>query len=92
LQRRGTGVQGRSIEDAALVFEKLRPLAFSTKDCCLRDSLALARFLALQGLHARWVIGIKTRPFGAHAWVQHDHLVLNDHHEHVSGFRPILVV
>jgi hypothetical protein len=35
---------------------------------------------------------VTTRPFGAHSWVQDGTMVLNDQHEHVRGFRPILVV
>lgn len=73
-------------------FDMLRPLAFTSRDRCLFDSLALMNLLHLDGLEARWVIGVKDRPFAAHAWVQQDDLVLNDLHEHVRRFTPILVV
>lgn len=73
-------------------YAKLRPLVFTARDKCLYDSLALVAFLGTEGLSARWVIGVRTRPFGAHAWAQSGHTVLNDHHEYVSQFRPILVV
>lgn len=73
-------------------YEKLRPLVFTARDRCLYDSLALVLFLSMEGLLARWVIGVKTGPFGAHAWVQSGPTVLNDHHEYVGQFRPILVV
>ena len=81
-----------SIRVTALAFERLRPLAFSARDRCLHDSLSLAFFLLAQGLSARWVIGVKTNPFGAHSWVQSGRTVLNDQHEYVRAFRPILVV
>jgi hypothetical protein len=81
-----------SIRLAALTFERLRPLAFSARDRCLHDSLALVLFLFAEGLSARWVIGVKTNPFGAHSWVQSGRTVLNDQHEYVRAFRPILVV
>lgn len=73
-------------------YETLRPLVFTTRDKCLFDSLALVHFLAHNGILARWVIGVKTHPFRAHAWVQLDDLVLNDLHEHIARYRPILVV
>ncbi|WP_431286735.1 lasso peptide biosynthesis B2 protein [Roseateles chitinivorans] len=81
-----------SVRVAALAFDRLRPLAFSARDRCLHDSLSLVFFLLAQGLSARWVIGVKTNPFGAHSWVQSGRTVLNDQHEYVRAFRPILVV
>lgn len=78
--------------NAVTVFDRLRPLAFTSRDRCLFDSLALAVFLAQQGLRSCWVVGIKTRPFRAHSWVQHEGVVLNDLHDHVGPFTPILVV
>jgi len=73
-------------------FVQLRPLIFTSHDRCLHDSLALVDFLAHEALVPRWVIGIQTRPFGAHSWVQSGNVVLNDQHERVRHFRPILVV
>lgn len=74
------------------VFELLRPFAFTARDRCLFDSLALVDFLARHGLRAHWVVGVRTNPFRAHAWVQCGPVVLNDSHEHVRRFAPILVV
>jgi hypothetical protein len=76
----------------ASTYERLRPLALSAEDQCLRDSLALMNFLSAEGASAQWVIGVKARPFGAHSWVQLGPTVLNDQHEHVRRFTPILVV
>ncbi|MBX3621267.1 MAG: lasso peptide biosynthesis B2 protein [Rhizobacter sp.] len=81
-----------AIARVAAAYDRLRPLVLTARDKCLQDSLALVHFMAAEGLHPRWVIGVKTRPFGAHAWVQHGDLVLNDQHEHVRRFTPILVV
>jgi hypothetical protein len=78
--------------EATACYERLRPLVFTARDRCLHDSLTLVTFLAAEGLHARWVVGVKTRPFGAHAWVQSGHTVLGDQHDYVRAFRPILVV
>ena len=73
-------------------YDKLRPLLFTARDRCLHDSLALIGFLAAEGMFPRWVIGVQTRPFGAHSWVQSGATVLNDHPDRVRRFRPILVV
>lgn len=71
---------------------RTRPFVMTSHDACLRDSLTLVRYLAAEQLHARWVIGVRSRPFAAHSWVQVGHLVLNDLHETVRGYTPILVV
>lgn len=73
-------------------YMRMRPLVFSARDRCLHDSLSLIRYLAGQAFFPQWVIGVRTRPFAAHSWVQSGNLVLNDLHEHVRSFRPILVV
>jgi len=78
-------------QNAVTVFEILRPLAFKAKNGCLFNSLALVEFLAHEGVYPYWVIGVKTRPFGAHSWVQHGDVVLNDLPERVRKFTPILV-
>lgn len=80
------------LRDAVAAFDTLRPLLFTARDKCLYDSLALVSFLASEGIAAQWVIGVKTRPFAAHSWVQVGTVVLNDLHEHVRSFKPILVV
>lgn len=79
-------------QQAVSVYERLRPLAYTARDECLFDSLALLAFLARQGMYPRLAIGIRTGPFGAHSWVQSGHTVLNDLPERVRKFRPILVI
>ncbi|HEV6967949.1 lasso peptide biosynthesis B2 protein [Roseateles sp.] len=81
-----------ALRDAARWYLRTRPLVMSSRDECLHDSLTLLRFLAAEQLHPQWVIGVRMRPFAAHSWVQAGTLVLNDMHEHVRGFTPILVV
>ncbi len=81
-----------SVRTGTAAYERLRPFALSAHNNCLHDSLTLVAFLACEGAFPRWVIGVKTRPFGAHAWVQQGVTVLNDQHEVVRQFRPILVV
>lgn len=81
-----------AIRASTAAFAVLRPFVYTARDKCLLDSLALAAFLAAEGHCARWVIGVAGRPFAAHSWVQSGDTVLNDEHEYVRQFRPILVV
>lgn len=81
-----------AMRDGAAAYQRLRPFVFTAQDRCLHDSLSLTGFLAAEGLFPRWVIGVKTRPFGAHSWVQCGRTVLNDQHENVRRYSPILVV
>lgn len=81
-----------SIIQLVKTFRRLVPLLFTTKEFCLRDSLMLVEFLARHDVFATWVIGVRTRPFGAHSWVQHEALLLNDTLQHVETFTPILAV
>jgi len=96
MRRRGPAAPRPSdpteLTTAVAAYTRLRPLLFTAHDRCLHDSLSLIRFLAMQKLPADWVIGVRTRPFAAHAWVQHGNLVLNDAHENVRAYTPILVV
>ena len=61
-------------------------------DRCLPRSIALALRLARHGFAAQLVIGVRTNPFGAHSWTQHEGAVLNDSVEEVLRFKPILIV
>lgn len=74
------------------VFGRLRPLAFTSRNACLFESLAIIEFLATFGADASLVFGVQTAPFGAHCWVQLGDTVINDTVEHVRGFTPIMVV
>ena len=80
-----------ALQTAIATYDKLRPFAFTAHDKCLQDSLAMAHFLASEGFAADWLIGVKTNPFAAHSWVQRNGVVLNDQHEYVCRFCPILV-
>ena len=56
---------------------------------CLPNSMLLLELLAMHGLTARWVFGVRTHPFDAHCWVEHEGTVLNDSLDHVRWYRPI---
>jgi len=59
---------------------------------CLFDSLVLSVFLTKRMISCTFVIGVSTKPFAAHAWVQIGECVLNDSVEHVQTYTPILVI
>lgn len=71
---------------------QLRLWFYTARDHCLFDSLVLSAFLTKCSLPCTFVIGISTKPFVAHAWVQLGHAVLNDTAEYVQTFDPILAI
>lgn len=77
--------------DAAIAFCHARPyVPVGTR--CLLDSIAMVRFLSMQGLHTHLVLGVTVNPFSAHCWVQYESTVLNDTVGHVMAHTPIRVV
>ncbi|MBE0546685.1 MAG: lasso peptide biosynthesis B2 protein [Rubrivivax sp.] len=80
-----------ALQQAVAAHMRLRPLLHATHYRCLHDALSLIGFLSSEGLFPHWVIGVATRPFRAHSWVQSGDLVLNDLHENVQRYTPILV-
>lgn len=59
---------------------------------CLQRAFILKRVLAGRGIHADWVFGVRTWPFGAHCWLQIDDTVVGDTLARVSNYTPIMVV
>lgn len=86
----GRGLE--TVKDLVIQFRRLRPLAYSSRGACLFDSLVLLEFLALHSVYPTWVLGVRSRPFLAHSWVQYDRCVLNGTVEYVEQFTPILIV
>jgi hypothetical protein len=84
------GEVDRAIE-AALKFERLRPLVPGSSRC-LPKSMLLLEFLHLQGVRAQWVFGVRTYPFAAHCWVECGGFILNDTAEHAAWYTPIAVI
>jgi hypothetical protein len=81
----------RAVELVGL-FRRLRPYMFAARDRCLFHSLALAQFMARHGVFPTWVIAVRAKPWGAHAWVQHGRLLLDASPEQVCEYTPILTV
>lgn len=65
---------------------------YTAHNHCLLDSLVLSVFLVNNRVPGAFVIGIATKPFVAHAWVQMGDYVLNETAEYVQMFSPILAV
>ena len=74
------------------IFRRLRPHTFAARDQCLFHALALVRFLSDHGLYPTWVIGVRTKPWAAHSWVQHGALLLDANPEQVCDYTPILAI
>lgn len=64
----------------------------ATLDQCLPLSFAIARTCLKAGLDAQLAIGIKLRPFEAHAWVSIDGIVISDRLDNVRPFAAVLVL
>jgi hypothetical protein len=87
-----SALSGDRARALAVVFRRLTPLVFSRANACLFESLALVEFLALHGHFPLWVVGVHTRPFEAHSWVQLEGTILNDTLERTREFCPLLTV
>lgn len=59
---------------------------------CLVRSFMLLRYLQRHGASAVWVFGVRTWPFRAHCWLQVGPVVLDDAHERLVSYSPILAV
>lgn len=77
--------------EVASAFARLRLFA-TEKDNCLIRSIAVVERLISIGAAPQLVIAVKLQPFYAHAWVQCDGRLVNDRHEFVRNYTPILVV
>ncbi len=86
-----SGTSGSAMRLLASFF-RLRIWFYTADRRCLFDSLVLAVFLTRRMIPCTFVIGVSTKPFLAHSWVQMDATVLNDTAENVQMFTPILVI
>lgn len=73
-------------------FLRLRVWCYTAYRRCLFDSMVLSVFLTKNEVPCTLVIGVATKPFVAHSWVQIGEWVLNDTVEYVQMFTPILAV
>jgi len=91
--QRNENSSGREIDSELLQsFFRLRIWFYTAYRHCLLDSLVLSVYLTKRMVPCTLVIGVSTRPFAAHAWVQIGECVLNDTVEHVLTFTRTLAV
>ncbi|MFC3456025.1 lasso peptide biosynthesis B2 protein [Amycolatopsis speibonae] len=58
---------------------------------CLPRSIATALLCRLRGRWPTWRVGVRTGPFGAHAWVEAEGRAV-DEGEQILAFRPLMTV
>jgi len=73
-------------------FVKLRIWCYTAHRRCLFNSLVLSAYLTRGMVPCTVVIGVSTKPFLAHSWVQIGDAVLDDTAEHVQTFKTILCI
>ncbi len=71
-------------------FRRLRPFLYGARQRCLLHALTLTRFLAHYDQYPHWVIGVRTRPWAAHSWVQAGVMVLDGRPDDVCDYTPLL--
>lgn len=71
-------------------FRAIRPFFLVPKDKCLLCALTLIEYLAHHNEYPVLVFGVKTDPWGAHAWVQEETFILDSSPEKVCHLEQIL--
>ena len=89
-ERPGTRPGARDPRVAIDALRRAR-LFLPTPSRCLPASLVTAIFLRKRGIAAQIVFGVRTHPFAAHCWVEHEGCVLEDELDRVSAYVPICV-
>jgi hypothetical protein len=92
IHREGNSMTLEAISELLNAFFRLRLWFYTAYRHCLFDSLILSVFLTRHLVPNTVVIGVSTKPFAAHSWVQIGECVLNDTVEYVQTFKPILAI
>ncbi len=92
LKSAGTPVDEDQLTQLMGIYGRLRPLLYTRKDACLLHALSVLEFLAHYRIFPDLVIGVRTRPFRAHCWLQHNGLALTDTPLHLSRLTPIVLI
>lgn len=79
-----------ALHSAMTALRRVR-LFIPTPRRCLPASLITAVFLARRGVTTQIVFGVRSYPFEAHCWVEHDGVVVDDDLDKVCAFLPIVV-
>jgi len=79
------------IDQTIAAFETVRPW-LPRQGLCLQRAFSLLNCLTRRGVPVDWVFGVRTWPFAAHCWLQHEDTVLADDLDRILGYTPILIV
>jgi hypothetical protein len=92
-QKLATGRSG-TIDVALAVSAAFRAsdMLLAPQNRCLPRSIAMLDVLAAHGCPATLVIGVSSRPFMAHCWVEQSGVLLSDVIDNVQSYTPILVL
>lgn len=94
--RRKAGIRPRASTGAVLdeTIQAFASLArwISPRDRCLPRSIAMGHLLLSRGIPADIVLGVVSRPFRAHCWVEYQGALLSDRLENVRTYTPIMAV
>lgn len=89
------GHRGPCSIDAALEISaafRATDLLLEPHSRCLPRSIAMLDMLASRGCRATLVMGVSSRPFMAHCWVEQSGVLLSDLTDNVRPYTPILVL
>jgi len=85
-------VDSDAIRELLGIFRRLRTFAYTARGACLLDALVLTYFMHCYGVGPTFIMGLRTKPFLAHAWVQVGDCILDDRIESIQNLTPILAV
>jgi len=88
---RDSAANGRELVEMAFAFQASGRYV-EALDECLAVSLALARQALHRRFRAELILGVRLRPFQAHAWVMVDGMLISDRLHVVRQFTPILIL
>lgn len=67
-------------------------LLLASQNKCLARSIAMFEILSASGVRASLVLGVSSRPFMAHCWIEQDGMILSDLSDNVRPYTPILIL
>lgn len=80
-----------SPQDLLNAYVTIRPW-YVTKPICRLDAPAICLLFWRYGHPADLVFGVRSTPFAAHCWAQHQSAVLRDTRDRVLQYQPIMVI
>jgi hypothetical protein len=88
----GSATCAGEVTELFRVFRWLRLWSYTAAGACLFDSLVASEFFLRHRIPTTLYLGVQSKPFGAHAWVQWHDVVVNDTVENVRRYTPIMSI